>query len=223
VTARIVQYRGTAVVVTGAVSKPGVVYLTENRSTVLEVLALAGGLSTSAGDELILVRGAGASAATRSEAGATAAPGTGSELVRIDLEELLDQGNLLLNMQVSDGDVVTVTPREREFVYVLGYVRRPGAQRIEHGMRLDTLRALALGGGPTPTGRVKNSYLIRETPTGQEVKRINLKRASRGIDPPVYMEPGDMLVVGSSWWAKLSEIFRPSIGTNISASAAIAP
>ena len=226
VTARVMQYRGTAVVVTGAVNKPGVYYLSENRSTVLEILAQAGGLSTSAGDELVLVRGAGASAGTRSAvdgSGGAAAPGSEAELVRVDLKELLDQGNLLLNVQVSDGDVLTVPVRNRQYVYVLGYVRRPGAQRIEEGMRLDALRALALGGGPMPTGRAKNSYLVRETPTGQEVRRVDLTRAARGIDPPVYMEPGDMLVVGSSSWAKLSEIFRPSIGTNISASAAIAP
>jgi polysaccharide export outer membrane protein len=226
VTARVMQYRGTAVVVTGAVGKPGVYYLTENRSTVLEVLAQAGGLSTSAGDELVLVRGAGASAGTRSAANVSAgaaAPDSESELVRIDLEELLDQGNLLLNVPVGDGDILTVPPRERQYVYVLGYVRRPGAQRIEDGMRLDALRALALGGGPTPTGRVKNTYLVRETPTGQETRRINLTRAGKGIDPPVYMEPGDMLIVGSNWWAKLSEVVRPSVGTNISASAAIVP
>lgn len=226
VTARVVQYRGTAVVVTGAVDKPAVYYLSENRSTVLEMLALAGGLTTSAGDELVLVRGAGVSAGTRSAAtgsGGAAAPGSGTELVRVDLNELLDQGNLLLNVQVSDGDVLTVPLRERQYIYVLGYVNRQGAQRLEEGMRVDVLRALALGGGLTPTGRAQNSYLVRETPTGQEVRRVDLARAGRGIDPPVYMEPGDMLVVGSSWWARFSEIFRPSIGTNVSASAAIVP
>ena len=226
VTARVVEYRGTAVVVTGAVNRPGVYYLTENRSTVLEMLAQAGGLSTSAGDEVVLARGAGASVATRSGpngSGGAAAPGFGTELVRIDLRELLDRGKLVLNIEVGDGDVLTVPVRDREYVYVLGYVRQPGAHRIEEGMRVDVLRALALGGGLTSTGRAKNSYLVRETPTGQEVRRVNLVRAGRGIDSPVYMEPGDILIVGSSMWAKLSEVFRPSMGANVSASAAVVP
>ena len=49
-------YRSAPVVVTGAVGKPGVYYLTHNRSSVLEVLSLANGLTDGSGDNLLIVR-----------------------------------------------------------------------------------------------------------------------------------------------------------------------
>ena len=64
VTVKVSEYRSAPVVVTGAVSHPGIYYLRHNNSTVLEVLGDADGVSPAAGDELIIVRN------PRQEAGA---------------------------------------------------------------------------------------------------------------------------------------------------------
>ncbi len=50
------EYRSQPVVITGAVTAPGVVYLRQNSSTVLEVLSMAQGLSPAAGERLLIVR-----------------------------------------------------------------------------------------------------------------------------------------------------------------------
>jgi polysaccharide export outer membrane protein len=207
VTARVLEYNAKSVVVTGAVRAPGVFYLTENRSSLLEMLAEAGGLENDAGDELLLVRGE------------AAAP----EVIPVDLRELIDRGNLAANLEVRDGDILTVPPAVEGYVYVLGYVRRPGVYRMQRGQRLDALRAVALGGGLLTTGRASNCVLLRQRPQGQDVYNVDLTRASRGKEPPLYMEPGDVLVVGSSSMAKISEVFRPSMGASVSASASVVP
>ena len=212
------EYRSASVVVTGAVHTPGVYYLTTNRSTVLALLAQAGGLTGRAGEELLVVRSGGAPGA-QVAANPVGAEGSGGVVelggdrptVVIDLEELVEEGNLSLNLPVCPGDVLTVPPRAERYVYVLGYVRRPGAFVLREGVRVDALRAVALAGGLTETARAENSLLIREQVEGQQVVPMDLTKMARGVRPPVYLESGDTLVVGSSFVAKLTEFVRPSV------------
>ena len=56
VTVSVREYRSVPVVVSGAVMRPGVYFLRQNESTVLEMLSAAGGLAVAAGDSLLIVR-----------------------------------------------------------------------------------------------------------------------------------------------------------------------
>jgi len=139
-------------VVTGAVAKPGVLYLTGAATTVLEALARAGGPAEGAGDELLIVRGGSASS------------GDGAaRTVSVDLVELLDRGDLAFNLEVAGGDVLTIPPRTPGYIFVLGYVQRPGVYELREGMRVDAMRAMALSGGLLSNARAQNAYLLRET------------------------------------------------------------
>ncbi len=204
VTVAVTEHRSSVVIVTGAVNKPGVYPLEYNASTVLEVLALAGVAIREAGDEVLLLRG-------------------GDEVIPIDLTELIDAANLALNLQVGDGDILIIPPQVKQYIYVLGYVRRPGVYKLENDTRVDALRAVAFGGGASATARAQNSYVIRETPVGQQTIPVDLRKIGRGKLPPFYMRPGDTLVVGTSGWARVSEFLRPSMGASVSASASVLP
>ena len=213
----VAEYRSAYVTVAGAVSQPGVYPLVRGQSTVLESLVAAGGLSHEAGDELVLLRPR--DMGPEREISADAAP----EIARIELKELLDHGNLLLNLPVEAGDVITVPVRTEQFIYVLGYVRRAGAYRIESGRLVDAMRALALGGGLLDTGRARNSYLVRQGPTGEETFAVDLSKVASGELPPLYLQGGDVLIVGTSAWGKMTEFLRPSMGASVNASASVAP
>ena len=243
VTVTVTEYRSAAVVVTGAVGKPGVYYLTSSRSTVLSMLAQAGGLTEEAGDELLVIRSGNPRRSAGNPRGSPAGqppavelvPGRASsntglarqgaqtagkpKAIAIDLKELVDQGNLLLNLPVASGDIVTVPPRAEQYVYVLGYVQRPGAYEIKDGVRVNALRAVALAGGLTPSSRAENSLLLRETAGGQKVVPVDLTKIARGVRPPLYMEPGDTLIVGSSAIAKMTEFIRPTVSAGVQMSA----
>ncbi len=227
VTVSVEQYRSAPVVVTGTVNKPGVFYLESGSSTVLEMLALAGGLAKNAGDELLIIRGsADASARLQAPEGAPVAadsPGGAKESVAVDLKELVDRGNLLLNLPVRAGDIITVPPRAPQFVYLLGYVRRPGAYELTEGSRVDALRAVALGGGLAAMARAEKSFLIRETPEGQETVPVDLAKVARSELPMLYLEPGDTLVVGTTISGRVREFVAPNMGASISATASVAP
>lgn len=213
------EYRSHAVVVTGAAAKPGVYFLRKEGTTLLEVLAMAGGLDSSAGERVMVMR-----SVPKSERGLSLRDGlrdtgktAGGRLIAIDLARLLDGEDISANIEVRPGDVVLVPPREERFVYVLGYVQRPGAYPVGGADRVDAVRAVALAGGLTPTARAQNSFIVRTAEDGvQEVIPLDLVRMARGKDPPFYLEPGDTLVVGSGLLARLSEFIRPSVAAGVS-------
>jgi protein involved in polysaccharide export with SLBB domain len=194
------------------------------------MLAQAGGPLEEAGDELLLIQGQpparliaeyGGADAVAADMAADVLGRPSSEVMTIDLRELVDAGKLALNVCVRGGDVIAVPPRAADYVYVLGYVRRPGAYELGAGNRLDALRAVALGGGLMSSARAENSHLIRETTAGQKAISVNLTKLAKGEVPPLYLEPGDTLVVGTSFMGRVSEVLAPSLGANISASAAV--
>lgn len=210
VTVSVTEHRSVPIVMTGAVNKPGVYYLKNDRRSVLEMIAEADGLSATAGNEAMLIRSGDAS--TNALPGDTNA----QRLVMIDLRRLIDGGDLRLNAWVTRGDMITVPPRTKEYLYVLGYVQRPGAFEIDRDNPPSALQAVAFAGGLTSTARAENSFLLRETEAGQKMIPVDLTRMARGKTQAETMQPGDTLVVGSSFVARLSEFVRPSVSAGMS-------
>jgi polysaccharide export outer membrane protein len=237
----VAEYRSGAVVITGAVNKPGIYYLKHDKRSVLEILAEADGLSGAAGSEILLIRAPDSPAVTATSAtgrvpavvppgGARLLTDGGSpeafspgvigsstqRLVSIDLRRLIDAGDLRLNAWVTRGDMITVPPRSKEFVYVLGYVGRPGAFEIDRDNPPTALQAVAFAGGLTSLARAQNSFVLRETEAGQKVIPLDLTRMAHAKAGGELMRAGDTLVVGSSFVARLSEFVRPSVGAGVS-------
>jgi protein involved in polysaccharide export with SLBB domain len=78
------------------------------------------------------------------------------------------------------------------------------------------MQAVAMAGGLAPSARAQNSYLLKQGPNGQEVIAVDLTKIARGIRPPLMLQSGDTLVVGSGMLAKLAEFIKPSIGASAS-------
>jgi len=245
----IADYRSRAVLVTGAVSKPGVFYIKGSRISVLELLAEAGGLREAAGDELLIMRGPrqepGAEHAAAAKtptpdsplpvgmpgndpaaltnaqtAAAALAAANPQNAIPIDLRRLIDEGDLTQNVWVRSGDILLVRPRRKDYIYVLGYVGRPGAFELPQERAVGLLQAVAMAGGLTPMSRAENSFLIRVKDGKQQVVSVDITKVAKGIRPDVHMRAGDTLVVGSGLWARLSEFVRPSVGMGASYSPA---
>ncbi len=227
ISVQVSAFRSVSVVMTGAIRNPGIYFLTDNRSTVLEMLAKAGGLTADAADEVLVVQGSGvadqlpdeaeaADEALLAEATREAMLSGDNQVVEISLRRLIDEGDLRLNVEINAGAIITVKSVAQQYVYVLGYVQRPGAFTLKGSQQIDALRAVALAGGLSPTARAENSFLVRETVEGQTIIPVNLGRIARGADPTIYILPGDTLIVGSSTMARLSEFVRPTVGAGMS-------
>ena len=137
--------------------------------TVVGLLALAGGVSDSAADRLIL---------TRSEGGTR-------KKLEVDLVALLKNGDLAQNHNLLAGDVVLV-PRMDVF-YVYGEVHNPGRFRLERDMTV--MQAIAVSGGLTPRASEKDLTLKR---------RLADKIESYDVQLTQVLKPDDVLYVKAS-------------------------
>ena len=207
------------VVVTGAVRKPGVYYLETNQGTVLEALALAGGVDEREAGNQVVISHAGAKSQLLARSGVAAQDGS-KLMVKLSLDEL--QGaNPEVNLPVSAGDMVVVSSTKR-YVQVLGYVNRPGSYDIRRGERMGLMKALARAGGPSKMGRASNVYLARAgSENGRKVIPVDLEAVASGQLPEPVLKDGDALVIGTGAMARVGEFLAPA--TNISANASVSP
>src|SRR5271154_4725930 len=172
--------------VVGAVIKP-MVYQVIRPTTLLEILAGAGGISDDAGSVVIVTRSpdgpaarnaaaligarANGSGSVNTSAGASSADdplAQNPQIITILLQNLLESGDSAYNILVYGGDVVSV-PRAG-IVYVTGAgVAQPGGYVLQsHGEQITVLKAVALAHGLTGFAKADDAVIFRTNPaTGQ--------------------------------------------------------
>jgi polysaccharide export outer membrane protein len=170
------QYRSRSIFVVGEVRTPGR-YPLSGEMTLIEALAQAGSTTPAAGSELLILRAADSRGTQQLEPGATPP----NRITRVNLIDL-QQGKLLDNIVLYEGDTIFVAKAERFFV--TGHVRNPGAFTWEQGMTV--LQAMSLAGGLSDRGSNRGIKLIRVV-NGQK-KEVSVKLTDS-------IQPGDTLVV----------------------------
>jgi polysaccharide export outer membrane protein len=190
VTVQVVEMRSRSVSIVGAVRRPGVYPLANPRS-LLEVLAMAEGLSEQAGEVALVVRGGEVPHAASADSGAAYPAGA---LLEVDLGALLQNGDTEQNVLVHPGDVLQIRPAG--IVYVVGEVVQPGGFTLSGGRPLTVLQALALARGLGPTASAGNTVIVRTAPDGsrQEVP-VDLDKVLDGSLVPPLLSAEDVLFV----------------------------
>lgn len=124
-------------------------------------------------------------------------PGDATVLT-INLNNLLETGDMASNVVLQAGDVVTVP--HGGIVYVLGAVVRPGGFVVANDRsELTTLKILALAGGQSRDANLAHAYIIRKDGQGHQTQtEIDLKKilAMKEEDPQV--RASDILYVPNS-------------------------
>ncbi|HBZ06413.1 polysaccharide export protein EpsE [Massilia haematophila] len=136
------SFQSQQVSVLGLVNRPGR-YPMDGKRTLVDMLALAGGISPEGGDTAVLVRNRA---------------GQPYKEV-IDLPDMMHSGDLRVNAELQGGDIIYVERAPKFYIY--GEVQRPGAYRLEKNMTV--IQALSAGGGLNPRG----------TERGVRIKRLN--------------------------------------------------
>lgn len=202
------EYHNNKAFVLGRVENPGVVTF-PGEGTLLEALSIAGGYSTEAEDTYLtkcsIIRG-------------------NHTIIWIDLNELLQNGNMALNARIMNNDVIFIPESQSELVYVMGEVLNPGAYNMTG--RLTLLDSLMMAGGPTEDAKKSKLYLIRKTAdnTG-EVREIDLQHILTNADfsQNYIMKDNDILYVSEKSISRFNYALRkifPSLeiielGTNV--------
>jgi polysaccharide export outer membrane protein len=108
--------------------------------------------------------------------------------------ELRDTIGAALREYVTNPTVtVIVVEAMAASAYVMGEVNHPGAVSLQ--APLTVLQALALAGGLKDFADAKNIRILRKEPGGVQVINFNYRDAVKSASAPIYLRPGDTVVV----------------------------
>ncbi len=204
------EYRNQRISVMGAVKNPGVFDVT-GAKTILDMLAIAGGLRDDSSQLLFLLRPPKEEELSQK--------GKGNDDPRpqafvIDLEGLLVEGNLKLNLQLLHGDVINVPASGK--VFVGGEVKTPGGFLI--GKKMTLSQAVISAGGLKFQAQASETRLIRysDKGTGKKVLTFNVYAIQKGKDEDPYLKENDIIIVPSSAvktvLSTVKDVFSASFG-----------
>lgn len=88
---------------------------------------------------------------------------------------------------------VIVVEAQPQTISVIGEVNGPGTHAIT--AQTSVLGALAMAGGFKDFANTKNILIQRATPTGVKTIRFNYKDAIKSEAKPMYVQPGDVIIV----------------------------
>jgi polysaccharide export outer membrane protein len=201
------------ITVIGAVEKQGVQELPRSQSTLLAALVAAGSLSKTAGTVIEVRRNEAASSLRQADSrrsgdveltGLTAAPeplelaglapDVGPELLRIDITALDAVGDH--DIQLRDGDIVRVEPRDPVPVNVIGLVRKPGQFEMPVNKPIHVLDAIAMAGERSNPWADK-ILITRHVPGEPEpvVIQTSVSEAKHDEASNLRLSPGDIVSV----------------------------
>ena len=132
--------------VLGQVNRPGR-YPLEGKRSLMDMLAMAGGLNVEGGDTVSLIR---------------KRDGVTTKDV-IDIVAMIRNGDFNRDYELAGNDVIYVERAPRFYIY--GEVQRPGAFRLERSMTV--LQALSIGGGLTARGTERGMRIKRRDASGK--------------------------------------------------------
>lgn len=153
------EYNSKRGAVLGAVGGKAGTFPLKGRTTLIDILAEAGGPAPNADLERVRV--------IRSDGPAFA----------INLFRLLSEGNGIRDFVLDAGDVVFIPtrgPADEKKVFVLGEVRNPGAFPLIPNMRLS--QALAQAGGPTEVAVLKSARIVRGGLSNPQVVEVDFRQ-----------------------------------------------
>lgn len=188
------EYRSQRISVIGMVEKPGVFEVT-GQKTVLDTLALAGGLKEDAGQLLFLVRPPNLEEDV--PRGKKESLEQHPQTFVIDLDELLIKGDLTINMPVLHGDIINVPASGK--IFVGGEVVRPGGFPLK-GKKLTLTQAITLAEGLKPEGDGTEARIFRYTGRGneKEIFSVDIYAIQNGKAEDLYLKENDILFVPKS-------------------------
>ena len=168
------EFRSRNVTILGQINKPGLYELREE-TTLLELLSKAGGVKDNAGSQAIIKRRHNSDK-------------NNVNIIRVDLQRLLEKGDTTINVALLDEDSVYIT--KADLFYINGQVHKPAAYKC--GSETTLLKAVTMAGGFTDIASRKRIKIIRKI-NGKETVLYNAK-----MDESIL--PDDIIVVPESFF-----------------------
>jgi len=142
-----------------------------------------------------------------------------SSTITINLNELLEAGDLHNNIPLQGGDVVTVP--HAGIVYVLGAVARPGGFVVSNDRtQLTTLKVLSLAGGLANIAKADHAVIIRKDDQGKQTEtQVDLKKVLNRESEDLQMHASDILYIPSS---RTKQVVLTAVALGVTVGSAVA-
>jgi len=210
VSVKVKEFRSQFVNVLGAVDKPGT-YQLKRRMFLIDALAMAGGLMPEKAETRVYVYRADLGDILPEEA--AAGNGT-SGRIEIDLDLLLEQGDISLNIPIYAGDEVFVPERIDRYYYVIGDVHSGGAFEMKIGERITVSQAMASAGGWTGTAKTSKSTIMRQKEDGSTLEiPVDVKKVLKGKAEDIKLARNDIVFVPGSTTKIVGKTVLSSLGS----------
>jgi polysaccharide export outer membrane protein len=174
------EFRSKRVSILGAIGRQGS-YELLGRTTLLEILAEAGGLARDAGKEIIIIR--------------QQADGSNVSL-KIPVEDLMQKGEAKLNLVLEPNDIINIPADQLVQIYVYGQVKSPGAIQVLKSNIPTLVRAIAQAGGFTERAAKGSVVIRRKDALGNEKEiKVNVKNIQKNKSKDIQLQPDDVVFV----------------------------
>ena len=207
---RVLSFQSHRTAVVGQVKTPGIQAITETPLTITEAISRAGGVTEDADMSNVTLARDG-------------------KLYKIDVLRLYEKGGAEQNLLLKDGDVLNVSDRKDNEVFVMGEVGKQQALQINKG-KLTLAQALAKAYGVDfNSSRAEEIYVIRtgELKTGElkpEIFQLNAKSPDALIlADQFHLQAHDTVFVstaGITQWSRVLNQILPSSFTSVMSKAA---
>ncbi len=178
VNVEITEYNGFRVSVLGEVEKPDV-YSLKGTRTVLDVLAMAGGLKDDASRTVIL----------------THLGPQKHNAIYINLTKLVNNWKFSKDLMLQPGDILYVPKADN--IFVDGFVRSPNSYPLTQPTTVTD--AITEAGGMKLDADPTKVVIYRRNEAGKnKIIKINIDKIRNGEEKNVYLEPNDVVIVPSS-------------------------
>jgi polysaccharide biosynthesis/export protein len=191
----VAEVHSQPVSVLGAVNTPGV-HQVQGHKTLLEMLALAGGVRPDAGYSIRVTRQLewGCIPLPKAELDASGQ----FSVAEVDLKKIMEAQDPEDNIQIFPHDIITVP--KAEMVYVIGEVRRSGGFVLGEHQSVSVLQALSLAEGLNTTADTGHAKILRLKGNGdqREETAVDIKSVLQGKKSDVALQGGDILFIPGS-------------------------
>jgi len=169
------EYRSKKAIILGQIKKPGL-YELRGKTTLLEFISKAGGMTPDAGNRATIKRKTADSDETE------------KAQIDIDLERLVEKGDTSLNIPIKDGDTLHIS--KADIYYVSGEVKKPDSYKYKSNITI--IKAIIRAGGFSKIAAKDKVRIIRVV-QGKKQVIYNVKMDKRVL-------PDDVIVVPESFF-----------------------
>lgn len=184
VSVKVTAFKSRPVSILGAVNQPGNHYV-PGRTTLLELLLDAGGLSENHGDTIHVRR--------RADNGL-------SDQIQISVEALIRDGDPVVNIPILAGDLINIpTARDIE-IFFIGEIQNPGSLVFRSTEPVTLLTAIARAGGITDLASRKLRIKRGTGKKNTEEILVDYRQVLNGQIEDPQLQDGDIIIVKESFF-----------------------